>query len=193
MVPTETVDKDGRLTTGVIWQPVENVQRPTGKLLHPPLPELRPLFERFAALFPSLHDTADGWEFGFRRERNYAYEILLWARAADVFEKLTAGRMLSNEKKWDIARVIFVCMSSDREVVRFIVRPLTVTKKRLEKIIAAFYCDGRGMDPALYAGLALWEVWRVVNPGRYPTGQLNEPLSEFLRGYIRQRLESQPT
>jgi hypothetical protein len=185
MIPTETIGDDGRVVGGTVWKPAEATQD-LSELRHPPLPELRLLFERFAELFPWMCDTVEKWEAGFRRDQNYSHEVLMWAHAADVFDKLTATRVLSDEKRRNIGEVIATCMSSDPSTMPFIVRPHTITKKRLQEIIEAYYSGPA--DPDLKEGMKIWKAWRAAHPGMYPTGQLNEELSRILEQYIRRRL-----
>jgi hypothetical protein len=192
MIPTQTIDEDGRVTGGIVWVPADALRQST-ELRHPPLPELRPLLERFATLFPSQHGTAEEWEIDFRNAWNFASEVLLWAHAADVFERLTAGRALCDEKKRDIGEVIASCLSCDAEAARFIARPATVTKKRQEEIIAAFFCEDDDVDPTLNEGMTFWESWRTAHPDSFPTRQLDEALSAILQRYIRRRLQPPAT
>jgi hypothetical protein len=190
MISTQTVDDDGRIVGDTVWRPADPEQA-SSESRHPPLPELRPLFERFAELFPWVCDTVEKWEDGFRRDQNYAHEILMWAHAADVFEKLTAGRAHSDEKSRNIGRVIAVCMSSDAATVPFVVRPHTVTKKQLQRIIEAYYSGPA--DTELKEGVQIWKAWRAAHPGMDPIGQLNEELSRILERYIRRRLRGRAT
>ena len=188
MFAAQEVDASGRIGE-TVWHEAGAIKQAT-EMRHPPLPELRPLFERFDRLFPWLRDPAESWESGFRCDCNYAHEVLLWAHAADVFEKLTAGLSLSEEKKQDVSKMIVACMNNDPEKVQYVVRPLTITKRRLGEIIVAFY-SARDMDPNLKKGWDLWRSWEVAHPGEYPTGHLNEELSTILQSYIRRRLTAE--
>jgi hypothetical protein len=158
---------------------------------HPPLTDLRPLFDWFSTLFASVRPlTPQEWEYGFRCDMNYANEVLIWVHVAEVFEHFTAGRNLPPDKQKDIFDVALACANAGPARALFVVNPLTLSQKRAEQIVTRF-CTA--IDPDVKEMRERYNRWRPSHAGEIPMGELNDELAAILRRYIARRLSGPTT
>lgn len=135
------------LTEGLVRANVLGVGKdvwidPAGPLVstlrHPPFgPELRAKLHRIRDVFSEVNPKSLGeWEDGFRRDMFPEHEIESWLWMAHCYERFTERRELRLEQKLDIFSVILHTAVNGPEYVRRMMRPRTLSQRRVREIAA---------------------------------------------------------
>ncbi len=102
---------------------------------HPPFNQsIRVYIEQIQAAFAEHYPISfEEWENGFRRDENAAQQIAVWWYAADVYKEF-AGNESSEQRRADIYRCVFCCMTSNRDTIGDIYQPHAISRSEAKRI-----------------------------------------------------------
>jgi len=112
--------------------------------LHPPFDDetkavIAKIQSAVEEVFPM---SVERWEDGFRRDEHPEREIVIWLRAAMLYQDMLENRDFSLDERKDIFRVFTVCMNSSQEQVREVLDIKCISKELAEEIIENYYGEG---------------------------------------------------
>jgi hypothetical protein len=183
-VLVQAVDADGKLSEPVYHAAGSLAQNSAPR--HPPLAELRPLFEWFGRVFANAYaHSVEEWEDGFRADVNFAKEVMIWAHLALIFEKMTAGRPANPAKEKELLQFLLACQNSGPGMAEMMIDRVVLTDKATREAVALFE---QMHDPDIKEAHDLYVQWTKDHPGAMPMGDLNEKMTAILTRFIARRL-----
>jgi hypothetical protein len=184
IILAQAVDDDGKVSEPVFHAAESLHENPVPR--HPPLTELRPLFEWFSRVFANAHhQSVEEWEDGFRADMNFAKEIMLWVHVALIFEKMTNGRPKNPARERELLAFLLACLNAGPEMARMTTVRTALTDKATREAAALF---GQMHDPDIREAHDLYAQWVEAHPGAMPMGDLNEKQTVILKRFIARRL-----
>ena len=116
-----------------VWQEQREIKHPAFNAnIRAHLEQIRAAFEEHYSL------TLEEWENGFRCDDAPAQQIAVWQYAADIYKSFACNET-DADRRADIYRCIFACMTNSRDTVWDTYLPQAIARTEAQRIMDRFY------------------------------------------------------
>lgn len=122
----------------VVWADIKDIK--LNDIHHPPFDEKVMVFIReIEETFREFHPIPlEEWSQGFRRDGHPLNEIAIWLYAGKVYKFFTKDEP-SVDRRREIFVIIVNCMNMNRDSVRHVLPPLSMSDEDIQKVIDKYY------------------------------------------------------